>query len=230
MGTKLMEEFPTFVDDIRVMDRTLSMVLRPPSWTIEGTESSPVQTQPIKAFSNKYTGELLKPKKTSRVHLAEFAQPLCTAIQIALINLLQSWNIFPSAVMGHSSGEIAAGYACNALTAEEAITISYYRGEATKNNKQLGGMAAVGLGRDEVTPYLAKGVVIACENSPSSVTLSGDLEALGNVVARLKDELPEVFVRQLHVNMAYHSRTHLQSMSVNNISKLIKTRPHASRW
>ncbi|KAH0559952.1 hypothetical protein GP486_003527 [Trichoglossum hirsutum] len=197
MGKELMEEFPAFVEDIRAMDRTLAELPCPPSWSIED--------------------ELRKPKKTSRVHLAEFSQSLCTAIQIALVNLFRSWHISPAAVVGHSSGEIAGGYACNALTAEEAIIVSYYRGEAARANTQVGGMAAVGLGRDEVAPYLAKGVIVACENSPSSVTLSGDLEVLDSVVARLKDELPDVLIRRLHVNMAYHSRTPPSSPNLQHI-------------
>ena len=57
-----------------------------------------------------------------------------------------------------------------------------------------------------VTPYLSRGVVIACENSPSSVTLSGDKKALNSVVVKITAEKPEVFVRHLKVDMAYHSR------------------------
>ena len=37
-----------------------------------------------------------------------FAQPICTILQIALVELLASVNVRPSIVIGHSSGEIAA--------------------------------------------------------------------------------------------------------------------------
>lgn len=40
----------------------------------------------------------------------EYSQPICTAIQIALVELLESFGIVPKAVVGHSSGEIAAAY------------------------------------------------------------------------------------------------------------------------
>jgi acyl transferase domain-containing protein len=43
-----------------------------------------------------------------RLHRPEFSQPLCTALQLALVNLLRSFDIKPDAVVGHSSGEIAA--------------------------------------------------------------------------------------------------------------------------
>ena len=52
--------------------------------------------------------ELKKPKELSRINEPEFSQSLCTAIQIALVDLLESFAIRPSVVVGHSSGEIAA--------------------------------------------------------------------------------------------------------------------------
>ena len=97
--------------------------------------------------------ELLKPKSENRVHQAEFSQPLCTAIQIALVDVLHSWGVFPSAVIGFSAGEIAAAYASDALTAEEAIINSYYRGLITrkfKGSSYNGGMVAVGLEPQEI--------------------------------------------------------------------------------
>ena len=150
--------------------------------------------------------ELAVGKQTSRINDAEYSQPLCTALQIALVNLLATWGIHPTAVVGHSSGEIAAAYASKAITAEAAIVIAYYRGEVTKNNTRLGAMAAVGLGRKGVSRFLVNGVVIACENSPKSVTLSGDKDQLHRVLEVLKQEQPNVFCRLLKVEMAYHSR------------------------
>ena len=148
----------------------------------------------------------MKDKLSSSLDKAEFAQPLCTAIQIALVNLLQSWGISPAGVVGHSSGEIAAAYAAGAITQRESIIIAFYRGYITKGQKRDGGMAAVGLGRQEVAPYMVPGVVIACENSPHSVTLSGDVATLDTVIAKIKEDRPDVLARRLRVEMAYHSR------------------------
>lgn len=67
-------------------------------------------------------------------------------------------------------------------------------------------MAAIGLGKEDVSPYLASGVRVACENSGSSVTLSGDLEVLEKVMAKIKEAKPDALVRKLQVEMAYHSR------------------------
>lgn len=48
-------------------------------------------------------------KASSRVDEPTISQPACTALQVALVDLLASWNIRPSVVTGHSSGEIAVG-------------------------------------------------------------------------------------------------------------------------
>lgn len=127
-------------------------------------------------------------------------------MQVALVNLLKSWGISPAAVVGHSSGEIAAAYASNAISAKSAIVIAYYRGQAGKSITRPGGMLAVGMGQEAVTPYLMEGVVVACDNSPQSVTLSGDRKQINQVARTITDEDPEVFIRHLKVGVAYHSR------------------------
>ncbi|PTB42734.1 hypothetical protein M441DRAFT_166252 [Trichoderma asperellum CBS 433.97] len=149
--------------------------------------------------------ELLKPARTSRVFEAEFSQPLCTALQLALVDTLAAVGIKPAAVVGHSSGEIGAAYAAGALTAEEAITVAYLRGTATKHKTQHGGMAAVGLGWDDIQEYLVPRVVTACDNSPSSVTISGDADKLETVIAAVKQAHPDVPTTTLKVEQAYHS-------------------------
>lgn len=54
--------------------------------------------------------ELAKGKSTSKVAVALYGQTLCTVLQVALVDLLRTWDIVPSSVVGHSSGEIAAAY------------------------------------------------------------------------------------------------------------------------
>lgn len=137
---------------------------------------------------------------------AEYSQPICTALQVALVDLLATYGIKPSAVLGHSSGEIAAAYAARVLTAQEAIITAFYRGFVCRKIKSAGGMAAIGLGRVEVMPYLSQRVIIACENSASNVTLSGDWDPLDEVMTAIKGDFPDILVRRLQVEMAYHSR------------------------
>ncbi|EON95815.1 putative polyketide synthase protein [Phaeoacremonium minimum UCRPA7] len=197
MGKELFESDKHFRSDIRTMDTILRNVKIPPTWTIEE--------------------ELLQPKATSNVYRAELSQPLCTAIQIGLVNAFRRRGITPDAVVGHSSGEIAAAYAAGALSIREAIIISYYRGYVTKQQQLKGGMAAIGLGANAVRPYLVDGVVVAAENSPHSSTISGDLEKVEEVIEVIKKENPDVLARKLQVDMAYHSH-HMTSIGDEYLS------------
>lgn len=137
---------------------------------------------------------------------AEYSQPLCTALQVAIVNFLRSCGVSPVAVVGHSSGEIAAAYASGAITSTEAIVSSYCRGLATRLQTRKGSMAAVGMGVEAITPYLVDGVLVACENSPKNVTISGNADVVDKVLEAIKDAQPSVFTRRLQVNIAYHSR------------------------
>jgi acyl transferase domain-containing protein len=108
-------------------------------WPRMGRElrSNPVFSSTIKSLDNylhnlgaawSLEEELFKPARTSRVNEAEFSQPLCTALQLALVDTFASIGIKPAAVIGHSSGEIAAAYAAGALTIEEAMNVAFHHG------------------------------------------------------------------------------------------------------
>jgi acyl transferase domain-containing protein len=121
------------------------------------------------------------------------------------VNLLRQWHILPTGVVGHSSGEIAAAYAAGALGMKEALLISYYRGIATSELRRPGAMGAIGLGRYDLKNLLVGNAVLACENSRSSVTISGDLDAVEASLDRVSQMRPEVLARKLKVDRAYHS-------------------------
>lgn len=187
MGRELLlREDLVFQKTLKTLDEHLQGIPDPPTWKIEK--------------------ELQKSSKTSQVQKAELSQPLCTAVQIGLVDLFATIGVEPAAVVGHSSGELAAAYAAGALTAKEAIIGAYQRGQAAKLQSRKGAMAAVGLGWDEVERFLSPPMcVVACENAPKSVTLSGDADEVKSVVARIKEEFPDITARLLKVEKAYHS-------------------------
>lgn len=159
--------------------------------------------------------ELAKGKDESRLGVPEISQPICSILQVALVDELNSWGITPSKVVGHSSGEIAAAYSIGALSQHDAISAAYFRGKASAGLKHLnGGMMAVGCSREEADKLISQTkltgglVTVACINSPSSVTLSGDVAALEELRAILDER--SVFARQLKVDVAYHS-AHMNS-------------------
>lgn len=157
--------------------------------------------------------ELDASEKDTRINKAKFSQPLCTVVQVALVDLLSHWGVTPSAVVGHSSGEIAAAYAVGAIAATDAWKIAYHRGRLSDQIPQLatklkGSMMSVGLSEEAVRPYLQKlqspeTVAVACINSPSNVTLSGDTASLQQLEPGFKHD--NVFARMLKVEVAYHS-------------------------
>lgn len=85
--------------------------------------------------------------------------------------------------------------------------IAYFRGQALKarTSNHPGAMAAIGLGPEQAKKYLKEGVTIACENSPQSVTLSGDEEVLLGVIDQIKKDDDDILCKRLAVNAAYHS-------------------------
>ncbi len=182
--------------------------------------------------------ELMYDVKSTRVSEIHLGQPITVALQICLVVLLRSWAIHPSAVTSHSSGEIAAAYAAGALSFEQALGVTYWRGELARTildpdkSGVVGSMAAAALGADAAKKYVNKtshggSVVVACVNSPDSVTLSGDIHDLDEVIARV--EADGLFARKLKVPLAYHSH-HMLLMESAYIEKLRSIVPQRPEW
>lgn len=137
----------------------------------------------------------------------EYSQPLCTALQVALMDLLQTFNLVPSAVVGHSSGEIAAAYAAGGIDLKSACKIAYFRGKFVAQISKSGAngsMLAVGLSETDVLPYFeSPETTVACMNSPVNTTVSGPKADIQALHERL--EKAGVFSRELITGVAYHS-------------------------
>lgn len=156
--------------------------------------------------------ELHRDAEHSRVNDTSMSIPICVALQIALVQLLRAWDVTPAAVTSHSSGEIAAAYTVGALNLKSAMAVAYHRAvlTATENlhKSTKGGMVAVGVGIEQTEEYLAKvagggRAVAACINSPSSVTVAGDVSAVQEIEEMIKAD--GIFARRLRVDAAYHS-------------------------
>jgi acyl transferase domain-containing protein len=160
------------------------------------------------------TGVLLEcGKSAADINDPFLSQAACGAIQVALVDLLASWNIVPARVIGHSSGEIAAAYCAGNLSRKDAWKLAYFRGFlCAKQMNRRGGMAAVGVSPQVILPYLEalrepgkpqEDLVIACYNSSKNITISGDDEKIDLLCAALEKD--KIFARKLAVRNAYHS-------------------------
>jgi acyl transferase domain-containing protein len=149
--------------------------------------------------------ELEKDERTSRVTEADRAHVANFALQIGLASLWRSWGIVPDAVVGHSSGEMAAACVAGALPLRDAVWLAYHRGRLQHLITGTGRMIAVGLSVNEVAESIAgceDRVSLAAINSPTSVTLSGDTQALTGIGESL--ERQGRFWRWLPVQVPYH--------------------------
>lgn len=190
MGRELYQQYPVFANAIDYADVCLASLGAP--WSL--------------------LEELSKDEKTSIVGAAHISQPACTAIQLALVDLMRSWGIRPTAVAGHSSGEIGAAYAAGILPFEACMAVAYHRGRLVPVLKERypslrGAMIAVGGSKEEFEPIISEiktgEIRVACYNSPTSLTISGDESGIDEL-SKVAEE-KQLFNRKLFVDTAYHS-------------------------
>ncbi len=191
MSKALLIQSPVFLATIRSLDKVLQELPdeHVPGWTLEQM--------------------IMEDSDPSQIHSVARSQPICTAVQIALVDLLRTWGVHPASVVGHSSGEISAAYAARLINAKSAILVAYFRGYALAQLKRKGAMLAAGLSAPDASKIiqellLDKEVCIACVNAPESVTLSGTCGGIQKFAKFLQAQ--GRFVRELRTDgHAYHS-------------------------
>ncbi|KAL8909850.1 MAG: hypothetical protein Q9171_004837 [Xanthocarpia ochracea] len=127
---------------------------------------------------------------------------------LALVDLLTSWGIRSAAVVGHSSGEIAAAHCAGAISEKSAWKLAYLRGLLASRLARLssghrGSMVAVALSEEAIVPSKQNAITVACINSPLNTTVSGNEDAIIDLQKVLDQE--HIFARRLPVGVAYHS-------------------------
>lgn len=152
--------------------------------------------------------ELNASESESRLDQTEVAQPALFALQAGLAAQWQAWGVNPTAVVGHSVGEIAAAYVAGVLTLEDAIHVAYHRGRLMQAATGHGQMASVELSEADAQQLLTDSGVgdrlsVAAINTPTSVVLSGESVALAGLLSGLQTR--GVGTRLLPVQYAFHS-------------------------
>jgi len=133
----------------------------------------------------------------------DVVQPALWAVMVSLAALWRSYGVEPSAVIGHSQGEIAAAAVSGALSLEDAARVVALRSKAISAIAGDGGMVSVALPAAETAGLLPDGVSIAAVNGPRSCVVSGDAAALDGLLADLG--LRGVRCRRVPVDYASHS-------------------------
>jgi acyl transferase domain-containing protein/acyl carrier protein len=183
MGRDLMQHEPVFRETIERCDAALS---------------------PWARFS--LLEELGRSEEMSEMSRTEIGQPSIFAMQVALAALWKSWGVQPSAIVGHSVGEIAAACVAGIVPLEEAARIVALRARLMEScGRGEGTMLAVGLPEDEALALIARHdqtVTISAFNGPRSITLSGPRVSLEAMAAELESQ--GAFARLVRVDHPFH--------------------------
>lgn len=143
----------------------------------------------------------------------EYSQPATTALQIALYEFMCAQHAAPEVVLGHSSGEIAAAFAAGALDLRSACKASLERGRLASALKRstacAGAMLSIDLSKEETEASMVKHglfqgtLCVACINSPSNVTVSGDESDIDLLQEHMQRQ--NIRCQKLATGVAYHS-------------------------
>ena len=144
----------------------------------------------------------------NRYELTEIAQPALFAVQVGVTRMLAQRGITPVAVAGHSVGEVAAAWACGALSLEDAVAVIYHRSHAQGLTKGDGQMTAVGCGLSAIEAMLDElgltaRLTVAGVNSSRGVTVAGKTRDLAVLERRLA--LDKLLFKRLSLDYAFHS-------------------------
>jgi epothilone polyketide synthase D len=202
MGRELLQEDPRFAEVVAECDEVLA------------------------GFGLSIADELARPEAESRLTQTLYAQVANFVVQAGLTALWRHWGIAPTAIAGHSVGEVAAAYAAGVYSLDDALTISFHRGSLQARLAGRGVMAAVDMPADAVQQHLVDGVSVAAVNSATATTLAGDPDAMVVVTAKL--EAAGASVKALRVEVAYHSQ-HMDEIRGPLLAALAGIRSRSAR-
>ena len=188
MGKALVSSPTVFRDTVNECQSFLTSLPDAPTWSV--------------------IDELNAEAGTSHIFQSVYSQPLCTIIQIALVEQWKFWGLKPNIVVGHSSGEIAAAYAAGIFSLRNAVVVAYYRGyylsrltSNLRDGSPRGSMCAIGLSEADCRSILEEyqgQIQLGAVNSPLSCTISGDQDSILSIVEQCKTK--GIFCRELRVD------------------------------
>ncbi len=189
MGRGLFAREPIFRQALETCDEILRPHLDTPLLDVlyPSTSPSAPQTEPL-------------------LDQTAYTQPALFALGYALTSLWRAWGIAPTAVLGHSIGEYTAAHVAGVVSLEDGLRLIAERGRLMQAMPATGGMVTVRQSPARLASYLEgheARVSVAAINGPRNVVLSGDREALTEVVDQLGAE--GVPARWLNVSHAFHS-------------------------
>nr|MDQ3935788.1 acyltransferase domain-containing protein [Actinomycetota bacterium] len=184
MGLELLDSQPAFAESLRACAEALSRYV---GWSLEdvlrGAEGAP------------------------SLERVDVVQPALFAMMVSLAALWRSYGVEPAHVVGHSQGEVAAAYVAGGLSLDDAARIVALRSQAVRDVMAgHGGMVSVALAPEaaeaRIEPF-GERLSLAAVNGPGSVVISGEVEALDELLAAC--EADGTWARRIPVDYASHS-------------------------
>ncbi|MFD8693103.1 beta-ketoacyl synthase N-terminal-like domain-containing protein, partial [Streptomyces sp. NPDC059651] len=161
---------------------------------------------------------------------ADIVQPALFAVMLSLVAVWQRAGVEPAAVLGHSLGELAAAEVAGTLSLDDSARVVAHWSQAQATLAGAGDMVSVLQPADRVAELLAQRwpgqLVVAAENSPGSAVVSGDTEAIGQLVSHLR--ATGVHGRRIDVGLAAHS-PHIDRILDRMRADFAPIRAHAPR-
>jgi acyl transferase domain-containing protein/NADPH:quinone reductase-like Zn-dependent oxidoreductase/acyl carrier protein len=158
----------------------------------------------------------------------DVVQPVLFAVMVSLAALWRACGVHPAAVVGHSQGEIAAAHVAGALSLKNAARIVTARSEALKSLSGQGVMASIALSESDAGSRIERWegrVWVAAVNGPSSVVVSGDRDALGELLEECV--AADVRVREIPAAVAAGHSPQVETLREDLIASLTEVEPCA---
>ncbi|MFI9824556.1 alpha/beta fold hydrolase [Streptomyces sp. NPDC052013] len=137
----------------------------------------------------------------------DVVQPALFAVMVSLAALWRSYGVEPSAVVGHSQGEVAAAYVAGGLSLRDAARIIAVRSRIARDRLMgTGCLASLSLPLERVEELIAPygdRVSVAAVNGPAAVVVAGDLDAVDALMETC--ERREIRAKRVPATFASHS-------------------------
>ncbi|MBD2345779.1 acyltransferase domain-containing protein [Anabaena subtropica] len=155
---------------------------------------------------------------TSLLNQTHLAQPAIFVIEYALAQLLISWGIRPTAMIGYSIGEYVAATLAEVLSLDEGLKLIAARAQMIQKLPN-GAMLAVPLSQTEISPLLNDKLSLSAVNGPSMGVIAGETDAIEVVEQQLTKK--GLACRRLETSHAFHS--HMMEGASSDLRKLVTT-------
>ena len=131
------------------------------------------------------------------------AQPALFAVEYALAQLTMSFGVAPTALAGHSIGELVAATLAGVFDLDTAIRVVSMRARLM-HEAPPGAMVAVAASPDDIAAQMTADVDLAAINEFGSCVVAGPVEAIRDFTNRLAAEA--IVARRVRTSHGFHSQ------------------------